>query len=55
MKVIIFKVTIFTDFIKIIKYIKTPFNIELIIFYRNKLTKIFQFHFKGVSLYITYN
>ena len=54
MKVIIFKVTIFTDFIKMIKYIKTPFNIELIIFYRNKLTKIFQFHFKGVLLYITY-
>lgn len=55
MKVIIFKVTIFTDFIKMIKYIKTPFNIELINFYRNKLTKIFQFHFKGVLLYITYN
>lgn len=55
MKVIIFKVTIFTNFIKMIKYIKTPFNIELIIFYRNELTKIFQFHFKGVSLYITYN
>ena len=55
MKVIIFKVTIFTDFIKIIKYSKAPFNIELMISYENELTKIFQFHFKGVSLYIIYN
>lgn len=55
MKVIIFKVTIFTDFIKMIRHNKIPFNIELMISYENELTKIFQFHFKGVLLYITYN